>query len=62
MVYPHNDAMRLTDLMLRMSDGSVDLGALGEASRSIISGWSPDTWAQALFDCAAGMVQARPDQ
>lgn len=55
-VFPHSDAVRLTDLMLRMSDGSVDLGALGEASTSIISGWSPDTWAQSLLDCAAGMV------
>ena len=54
--YPHNDAERLADLMLRMSDGSVDPAALGEASRKIISGWSPDTWAQALLACAAGMA------
>lgn len=55
-VFPHGDAARLTDLMLRMSDGSVDLGAMGEASTRIISGWSPDTWAQAFFDCARGMA------
>lgn len=47
------DPHELSDLMLRVSSGSVDLAACGEASRRIVNCYTPATWAQALCDCLA---------
>ena len=37
--------------MNRISSGEVDLKSMGEASKKIISNFTPETWAKALKDC-----------
>lgn len=49
-----SDADRLAELMAHVS-GKVDLAAAGEASRSIISSFTPENWARALRDCLTSM-------
>jgi len=43
------DVEGLARLMLMMSSGEVDLGAMGEASRQIIANWTPEVFAENLF-------------
>jgi SAM-dependent methyltransferase len=43
------DPEALAGLMLRMSSGEVDLQAMGNASRRIISQWTPATFASSLW-------------
>jgi 1,2-diacylglycerol 3-alpha-glucosyltransferase len=45
------DVEGLTALMLRISDGSMDLKAMGAASQNLISRYSLDNWISALQDC-----------
>jgi len=45
------DVAGLADLMLRMSSGEIDLKSFSEASRRIISLYTPETWARSLYDC-----------
>lgn len=45
---PYNDEA-LARLMQKISSGEVDLVAMGEASRSLIAGWSLESFAQKLF-------------
>ncbi|MGJ3247556.1 MAG: glycosyltransferase family 4 protein [Elainellaceae cyanobacterium] len=42
------DINQLTDLMFKISSGQCDLAAMGQASREIISRWSPKTFATNL--------------
>jgi hypothetical protein len=37
--------------MAVLSSPAVDLEAMGEASRSIVGLYTPETWAQGLADC-----------
>jgi 1,2-diacylglycerol 3-alpha-glucosyltransferase len=46
--FPPDDTAMLTDLMLRTSSGTVDLHAMGVASRERIREWGPDRFAQGL--------------
>ncbi|MCL6622781.1 MAG: glycosyltransferase [Syntrophobacterales bacterium] len=43
------DVEGLARLILMMSSGEVDLGAMGEASRQIIANWTPEVFAENLF-------------
>jgi len=45
------DADELACLMLRISNGTLDLESMGAASLSIIANYSLETWALALQDC-----------
>jgi 1,2-diacylglycerol 3-alpha-glucosyltransferase len=45
------DMEGLAELMLRISSGTIDLKAMGAASRSLISQYSLDNWMSALKDC-----------
>ena len=45
------DVAELTELFLRASGGTLDLKVLGQASIRMISGFTLDTWVQALTDC-----------
>jgi len=52
------DVEGLVRLMLKISSGAVDLGAMGEASRKVIAGWSLETYAQNLFKAVeAGLTR-----
>lgn len=56
--HPH-DIRRLADLMVQISSGNVDLGAMGRVSRRIIQEWSPATFAgQMLNALEAGKERA----
>jgi glycosyltransferase involved in cell wall biosynthesis len=50
-VFDHRNPVELSDAMTRMSDGSMDLAAMGQASRGIIANWTPRAWALSLADC-----------
>jgi 1,2-diacylglycerol 3-alpha-glucosyltransferase len=52
--FPPDDPGMMTDLMVRMSSGTVDLRAMGMASQERISEWGPERFAQGLH----GAVQA----
>jgi 1,2-diacylglycerol 3-alpha-glucosyltransferase len=54
------DVDGLAELMTRMSDGSTDLAAMGQASREIISTWTPEAWARSLLDCTKRVGAAAP--
>ena len=43
-----DDAEQIVKLMLKMSSGEVDIRAMDNASRQIISPFTPQTWAQNL--------------
>ncbi len=45
------DVAGLARLMCRIAGGEVDLPAFAQASREIISGYTPERWARALADC-----------
>jgi 1,2-diacylglycerol 3-alpha-glucosyltransferase len=47
----------LTRLMLKISNGSLDLKAMGEASRRLVSHYTLDTWLLALRDCIDSTVK-----
>ena len=50
-IFEPTDRRELTRLMLLMSGGALDLEAMGQASRQIVSNYTPDHWADALADC-----------
>jgi glycosyltransferase involved in cell wall biosynthesis len=50
----------LADRMYQVAHGSVDLQAMGTASRSIISQWGPDRFAQGLRRAVAAALDAGP--
>ncbi len=54
-----DDVDGLARLMLKVSGGDVDLHAFGEASRRIVSLYTPETWARALADCVETMLDRR---
>jgi len=55
------DVENLARLMLRMSDGSLDLEAMGQASHEIIARWTPETFAENLWKAAeTAMAAPRP--
>jgi len=45
------DVKWLAYLMCRTSSGEVDLERMGQASQRIIANFTPETWADALWDC-----------
>ena len=47
------DHVALAALMRRMSDGTLDLAAMGEASQARIAAWSPERFAGSVLDAAA---------
>jgi len=53
------DVEALAELMLTMSGGDVDLQAFGEASRRIVSLYTPETWARALADCVQTRLETK---
>ena len=54
------DADGLSHLLSRIADGSLDLKALGAASRRLISGFSLDSWLDSLTDCMVATGRRRP--
>ena len=55
------DVDALAKIMLRFSSGQLDLAAMGQASREIISQWRPDTFAENLLKAAeCALSQPRP--
>jgi hypothetical protein len=42
----------LANLMVKMSSGEVDLEGMGKASRDIISGWTPEIFAENMVRAA----------
>ena len=44
--------------MLRFSNGEVDLAAMSDASRSIVSGFTLENWALTCKDCFLTTEQA----
>jgi glycosyltransferase involved in cell wall biosynthesis len=55
------DAAGLAKLMLKFSEGEVDLVAMGRASRQIISRWTPNTFAEGLVKAAeCALSQPKP--
>ena len=55
------DVGGLAKLMLKFSDGEVDLVAMGQASREIIADWTPDTFADNLVKAAeCALSQPKP--
>lgn len=53
------DVEGLARLMVKMSSGAADLKAMGEASRRIISGWTPEVFAKNLFKAVAAAQAAK---
>jgi 1,2-diacylglycerol 3-alpha-glucosyltransferase len=47
--FSHRDIGQLAALMTRISDGGLDLAAMGAASESIAAGFTPTTWAENLY-------------
>jgi 1,2-diacylglycerol 3-alpha-glucosyltransferase len=45
------DVEELANLLLKVSEGGLDLSAMGQASRRIIAGFTLDSWGQAFRDC-----------
>ena len=57
------DVGGLAKLMLKLSNGEVDLAAMGQASLDIIGRWTPDTFAESLVraaECALSQPRPRP--
>ena len=55
------DVGGLAKLMLKFSDGEVDLVAMGQASRKIIGHWTPDTFADNFVKAAeCALSQPKP--
>lgn len=50
-VFEPMDGVELVRLMHLVSSGSLDLSAMGQASRQIIQYYTPERWADALADC-----------
>ena len=53
------DTKEITSLMLRASSGQMDLGAMGKASRQIVSDYTPETWARKLKNCIDTTLKQR---
>ena len=53
------DVEAMASLMRRISSGQIDLKRMGEASRRIISNFTPETWAASLADCAETLCSRR---
>ncbi len=56
------DSTALAGLMRRMSDGSRDLRAMGQASRDIIARWSPELFAESIVAAARQPAKVRRPQ
>jgi glycosyltransferase involved in cell wall biosynthesis len=54
-----NDEEGLARLMVEMSSGETDLKVMGEASRRIIANWTPEVFAQNLFQAVAAARAAK---
>jgi hypothetical protein len=55
------DAGGLAKLMLKVSNGEVGLAAMGQASREIISYWTPEAFAESLVRAAeCALSQPKP--
>ncbi len=55
------DVDGLARLMLKLAGGELDIAAMGQASREIISRWTPDTFAENLVRAAeCALSQPRP--
>ena len=50
-VFEPTDRDELVRLMRLMSNGSLDLAAMGQSSRQVIAYYTPDRWADAMADC-----------
>ena len=50
-VFDPLDPQRMAHAMTHISNGGVDLAAMGEASRRIVANHTTQTWAEALGDC-----------
>lgn len=48
----------LTEILIKMSSDEIDVASMGEAGRTIISNYSPFSWAQVLEDCINVLVNA----
>jgi 1,2-diacylglycerol 3-alpha-glucosyltransferase len=56
------DPEALAHLLRRVSQGSLDLAAMGRASRKIVAGFTLDTWAQAFKECIETTLLVRRDR
>jgi glycosyltransferase involved in cell wall biosynthesis len=56
-VFEPNECQELTRLMRLISNGSLDLAAMGQSSRQIIQYFSPERWADALADCVRHVTE-----
>jgi glycosyltransferase involved in cell wall biosynthesis len=53
------DREELVDLMLRMSSGQIDTRAMGLASTEIISGYTPQTWAETVAKITQSLTEGK---
>ena len=51
---------QLTDLMLKIASGTCDLTAMGQASQEIIAHWSPQTFADNLYEAVQTALSIPP--
>lgn len=51
--FTYDDPAALADRMLRIADDATDREAMGQASRRIISGYTPETWADNALELVA---------
>jgi len=54
-------AETLADLMVLMSSAQLDLKAMGQASRDLISEWGPKRFAQGLFGAMQAAMHSSAD-
>jgi glycosyltransferase involved in cell wall biosynthesis len=52
----------MVEAMLRLSSDQVDREAMGKASRRLVAGYTPETWAAALTDCIEVTVARRRER
>ncbi|MDH4027215.1 MAG: glycosyltransferase family 4 protein [Nitrospirota bacterium] len=53
------DVEQLSELMLLMSSGRTDLCRMGETSRQLIREYTPEKWAETIFDMTGSLLKNR---
>jgi glycosyltransferase involved in cell wall biosynthesis len=56
-VFDPSDVTELSQLMLKLSSGQVDLQSMSRAAQHVISAWTLDTYAQNLFQVIQSVMK-----